>query len=158
VRLPYIPEKFVLSLIFDRVLSCSRCLSDALQGTTLDLAKAADLVTATTQTLEEFRSDESWKKVFDYAVCHSIMQLQWRRLRDDRVNSVPMFGVPEGLLSDCGINSLALVMQNAYKLLGITKLNTSTYQPKCNGMVVHLNITLKAMLHKHAATFGCQWD
>lgn len=60
--------KFVLSLVFDRVLSCSKCLSDALQSTRLDLAKAADLVTATIQTLEEFRSDESWKKVFDYAV------------------------------------------------------------------------------------------
>lgn len=61
--------KFVLSLIiFDRVLSCSRCLSDALQSSRLDLAKAADLVTATIETLEEFRSDEQWKKVFDYAV------------------------------------------------------------------------------------------
>ena len=52
--------KFVLSLVvFDRVLSCSKCLSDALQSTRLDRAKAADLVTATIQTLEEFRSDES---------------------------------------------------------------------------------------------------
>jgi len=67
-----------------------------------------------------------------------------------------MFGVPEGLLSDCGANLLAHVMQDAYKLLGITQ--HEHLPPQCNDMVVHLNRMLKAMLHKHAATFGCQWD
>ena len=61
--------KFVVSLVvFDRILSCSRCLSDALQSTQLDLAKATDLVLATKQTFEEFRTDQSWNKVYDYAV------------------------------------------------------------------------------------------
>ena len=61
--------KFVLSLVvFDRLLSCSKGLSDVLQNTQLDLAKAADLVSALIETFEDFRSDESWKKVFEYAV------------------------------------------------------------------------------------------
>jgi len=71
---------------------------------------------------------------------------------------VPMFGVPEGLLSDRGTNLLAHVMQDACKLLGVTKLNTTAYHPQCDGMVERLNRTLKAMLRKHAAKFGCQWD
>ena len=43
-------------------------------------------------------------------------------------------------------------------LLGITKLNTTTYHPQCSGMVEHMNRTLKAMLRKHAVKFGQQWE
>ena len=40
---------------------------------------------------------------------------------------VPMFGCPEYLLSDRGTNFLANVMQDVYKLMGVTKLNTTAY-------------------------------
>ena len=61
--------KFILSLvIFDRLLSCSKGLSDVLQSTQLDLAKAADLASALIQTFKDFRTNESWNKVFEYAV------------------------------------------------------------------------------------------
>ena len=65
--------QFVLSLnIFDRILTCSKLLSDALQSTKLDLGKAADLVTSTIGTLEEFRTDTEWMKVLSYSkrVCN----------------------------------------------------------------------------------------
>ena len=71
---------------------------------------------------------------------------------------LPMFGVPECLLSDRGTNLLANVMKDVCDLLGIKKLNTTAYHPQCNGMVERLNRTLKAMLRKHAAKFGPQWD
>ena len=71
---------------------------------------------------------------------------------------VPMFGVPEALLSDRGTNLLANVMMDVCSLLGITKLNTTAYHPQCNGMVERMNRTLKAMLRKHAVKFGTQWD
>lgn len=59
---------FIVSLItFDRVLSCVNCLSEQLQDRKIDLAKAANLVSATTETLQEFRQDESWDKLYDYA-------------------------------------------------------------------------------------------
>ena len=38
---------------------------------------------------------------------------------------VPVFGCPECLLSDRGANLLASVVQDACKLMGITKLNTT---------------------------------
>lgn len=71
---------------------------------------------------------------------------------------VPMFGVPEALLSDRGTNLLSHLMQEVCELLGVTKLNTTAYHPACNGMVERLNRTLKAALRKHAAKFGSQWD
>ena len=71
---------------------------------------------------------------------------------------LPMFGVPECLLSDRGTNLLANMMKDVCDLLGIKKLNTTAYHPQCNGMVERLNRTLKAMLRKHAVKFGPQWD
>ena len=71
---------------------------------------------------------------------------------------LPMFGVPEALLSDRGTNLLANVVQDVCQLLGITKLNTTAYHPQCDGMVERLNRTLKSMLRKHAGRFGNQWD
>ena len=41
-------------------------LSDQLQSTEMDLAKAADLVLTTISILEEFRSDSQWNHIFKY--------------------------------------------------------------------------------------------
>lgn len=71
---------------------------------------------------------------------------------------LPLFGVPDALLSDRGKNLLAHVMQDVCQLLGVTKLNTTSYHPQCNGMVERMNWTLKSMLRKHVAKFGGQWD
>lgn len=69
----------------------------------------------------------------------------------------PSFGCPEALLSDRGTNLLANIVQDVCQLLGITKLNTTAY-PQYNGMIERMNCTLKAMLRKHVAKFGGQWD
>ena len=58
---------FLLSLVtFDKVLTCTKGLSDQLQNSDLDLSQAADLVVATKSTLQEFRSDIYWEKLFRY--------------------------------------------------------------------------------------------
>ena len=71
---------------------------------------------------------------------------------------VPLFGVPEALLSDRGANLLSHLMLAVCRLLGIEKLNTTSYHPQCDGMVERFNRTLKSMLRKRAAQFGNQWD
>ena len=48
---------------------------------------------------------------------------------------VPMFGVPEALLSDQGTNLLLCLMQDVCKLFGMKKLNTTAHHPQCNGMI-----------------------
>ena len=60
--------KFLLSLIiFDRVLSCTNSLSEQLQDQKINLSKAADLVLATTETLQEFPEQKSWEHLYGYA-------------------------------------------------------------------------------------------
>ena len=71
---------------------------------------------------------------------------------------IPLFGVPEHLLSDRGTNLLSHLMTDLCKILGIKKLNTTAYHPECDGMVERFNRTLKTSLRKHAATYGNQWD
>ena len=58
---------------------------------------------------------------------------------------VPMFGVPEALLSDRGSNLLSSLMLDLCKLLGVEKLNTTSYHPECDGTVERFNRTLKTM-------------
>jgi len=71
---------------------------------------------------------------------------------------IPMFGVPEALLSDRGANLLSHLMRDVCRMLGMEKLNTTAYHPECDGMVERFNRTLKSMLRKRAAQFGNQWD
>lgn len=71
---------------------------------------------------------------------------------------IPQFGVSECLLSDCGANLISGLMTDLCKMVGITKLNTTAYHPQCNGTVERFNRTLKTILRKHAARYGCQWD
>ena len=60
---------FILSLImFDKILSCSKSLSDQLQSTNIDLAQAADLVIATKSLLEEYCDDTMWSQFYQHAV------------------------------------------------------------------------------------------
>lgn len=68
---------------------------------------------------------------------------------------VPVFGVPESLLSDRGTNLLSHLMTGVCKALG---LNTTAYHPQCDGLVERFNRTLKAMLRKHSSRFGNEWD
>ena len=55
-----------------------------------------------------------------------------QRIIDLLVNEVvPLFGVPESLLSDRGTNLLSHLMCDVCALLGIRKLNTTAHHPQC---------------------------
>ena len=73
-------------------------------------------------------------------------------------NVVCRHGVPSQLLSDRGPNLLSNLMQDVCELLGMKKVNTTSYHPQTDGLVENMNQTLRAMLAKHAHTFGPDWD
>jgi len=41
-------------------------LSDQLQSTHINMAKAAELATSTLETLQNFQSDDEWEKLYQY--------------------------------------------------------------------------------------------
>ena len=59
--------KFLVTLVlFWQILSYTKGQSDHLQKTQTDLAKASQLVEATLETLQTFRTDEEWDKHYKY--------------------------------------------------------------------------------------------
>lgn len=59
---------FIVSLVvFDRILSCTKQLSDQLQSSKIDLFRASELVSATKSMLECYRTDEHWDQLYKYA-------------------------------------------------------------------------------------------
>ena len=60
--------QFIICLVvFEKLLSCSKSLSDALQSSNLDLLKATELISATIETLTEYRSDSHWNRFHSYS-------------------------------------------------------------------------------------------
>ena len=73
-------------------------------------------------------------------------------------NIVCRHGVPGQLLSDRGPNLLSKLIQDICDLLGVKKINTTAYHPQTDGLVERMNKTLRAMIAKHAHTYGPEWD
>jgi len=58
---------FLLNLVaFDKILSFTIGLSDQLQSLEIDFSQTAEVVVATKSTLEDFRTDVYWNKLFHY--------------------------------------------------------------------------------------------
>ena len=67
-------------------------------------------------------------------------------------------GVPSELLSDRGTSFLSKLMVDEYKLMGITKINTTAYHPQTDGLVERFHWTLTDMLAKSVERNGKDWD
>jgi len=127
--------KFLTSLVlFWRVLSITKGLSDQLQNTKINLAKAADLVTASIKTLQEFRSDTEWDKLYKYvtdaAKLHDISEAPPRPRRQRRL--------PSRLSADAGVLVLettgfreTLTASHDYKIC--------LYYPVLDAIILELN-------------------
>ena len=58
---------FLLNLVaFDKILTCTKSLSDQLQSPQIDFSQTIDLVVATKYTLNDFRTNVYWEKLFYY--------------------------------------------------------------------------------------------
>jgi len=66
--------------------------------------------------------------------------------------------VPGQLLSEQGPNLLSNVLLDVCQLLGVKKVNTTSYHPQTDGLVERMNQTIQSMLAKHVHTYGPDWD
>ena len=67
-------------------------------------------------------------------------------------------GVPEELLSDRGTNFLSDLIAEICKVLGMKKINTSSYHPQTDGLVEKFNSTLINMIAKSCEIYAHDWD
>ena len=73
-------------------------------------------------------------------------------------NVVCRHGVPVKLLSDRGSNLLSTLIMEVCELLGMKKINSTSYHPQTDGLVERMNWTLRGMIAKQAHKFGPDWD
>lgn len=71
---------------------------------------------------------------------------------------IPRHGAPRSLLSDRGKNSLSNIVKEVCNLYSIKKLNTSAYNPACDGLVERLNSMLCQTLSMFVSKHQKDWD
>ena len=58
---------FLISLItFDKILICTKQLSEQLQSSTVELSHASELVLATMSLLTEYHTNDYWERIYTY--------------------------------------------------------------------------------------------
>jgi hypothetical protein len=67
-------------------------------------------------------------------------------------------GLPSEILHDQGTQFMSSVMKRFNQLLQIKSINTTPYNPKCNGTCENFNKTLKGMLKKICSEEPAIWD
>ena len=68
------------------------------------------------------------------------------------------YGFPARLLSDKGSNFESRLFQEMCRVMGVTKLRTSSYHPSCNGLIERFHRCLHAMLIKVMSENQRDWD
>ena len=67
-------------------------------------------------------------------------------------------GISKETLSEQGTNFMSQLLRELYNLLNIRPIQTSPYHPQTDGLVEHLNKTLKSVLRKLVNKEGRGWD
>src|SRR6266536_1123451 len=68
------------------------------------------------------------------------------------------FGFPLQILSDQGPNFESTLFSEMCKVMGVDKIRTSSYHPRCNGMLERFHRTLNSMLGKVVKDNQRDWD
>ena len=68
------------------------------------------------------------------------------------------YGFPAKILSDKGSNFESKLFQEMCRVMGVTKLRTSSYRPSCNGLIERFHRCLHAMLTKVMSENQKDWD
>ena len=68
------------------------------------------------------------------------------------------YGVPRVLLSDLGANLMSAIFREMCRIMGIARLYTTAYNPKCNGAIERFHQTLQNILSQVAKEHPNEWD
>lgn len=67
-------------------------------------------------------------------------------------------GVPKQLLTDKGTNFVSELLKSVCKLLGIRKLQTTAYHPRCNGRIERFHRTFADCMSHYTNQHHTDWD
>ena len=67
-------------------------------------------------------------------------------------------GTPRIIVSDQGLEFVNKTIEQIAILLGITRIRSTAYNPRSNGLVENHNRTLKAMLAQYVDAYQSDWD
>uniref|UniRef100_A0AAQ4QC45 Integrase catalytic domain-containing protein n=1 Tax=Gasterosteus aculeatus aculeatus TaxID=481459 RepID=A0AAQ4QC45_GASAC len=67
-------------------------------------------------------------------------------------------GIPKEILTDQGTSFMTRTLRELYGLLGTKSIRTSVYHPQTDGLVEHMNKTLKSMIRKFISDDERNWD
>ena len=93
-----------------------------------------------------------WPEAFPLRVTDSVT------VADELMILFTRVGVPDEILTDCGIFFVSRLMKELYRLLGVKSITTTPYHPATDGMVERFNATLKMMMRKTSKKWDGQWD
>ena len=71
---------------------------------------------------------------------------------------IPLWGCPRSILSNNGIQFCSKLSNAVYKLLGVRKMATSSYNPNGNCGVERVNHTMAQMLAMVVNELQSNWD
>ena len=109
----------------------------------------------------EPRSDQKNRYILtmiDYALRFPLPSVESERVAEALVQMFNSVGIPDEMLTDCGSQFTAEVMQEVSRLLSLQQLTTTPYHPMCNGLVERFHATLKQMLRRISAERPKDWD
>ena len=123
---------FIISLItFDRILSCTKQLSDQLQSSKIDLSIASELVVATKSLLSDFRTTEYWSKLYQYATqLAQLHSIEIQSTTAKRKRKRPTHLADSVILESVGVRDSGSISE---------ELKTQFYFPVLDKFLVELN-------------------
>ena len=83
---------------------------------------------------------------------------QAKTVADRVLDLVCRFSVPKEILTDQGSNFQSVLFRELCEYLGVHKLRTTAWNPRCNGEVERVNSTIGEMLRCHIEEKGEEWD
>jgi transposase InsO family protein len=100
--------------------------------------------------------------VVDYATCYpedfALPRIETENIAEALLDFFARVGFPSEILSNRGSQFTSQLMEEVCRLVSLTRLFTTLYNPKCKGLCQRINGILKGMLKKMCQERPKDWD